>query len=237
MTIIVCYTSCLVLIFSCISSSILTGWDLFDIQHQNRINLFCGCPSFWLDILIVSQYHMGICILILGSNIWHAWYPGQEVIKEKKLKLCALYRALSSTVYETCTYLILLWIWIITISILWQQSFCFAAELYKSNHPLILCTDDVGVFCTSLSAEYALASSTFGGCYVFCTYDLTIFSASFWPLYTFSNHKVSGRGKCFSLQGRPSSLFLLRMKWNKNWRKYLLQLLESWICNWNFMRF
>lgn len=57
--------------------------------------------------------------------------------------------------------------------------FCFAAELYKSNHPLILCTDDVGVFCTSLSAEYALASSTFGGCYVFCTYDLTIFSASF----------------------------------------------------------
>ncbi|CAA2992457.1 adenosine deaminase [Olea europaea subsp. europaea] len=36
------------------------------------------------------------------------------------------------------------------------------AELYKSNHPLILCTDDVGVFCTSLSAEYALASSTFG---------------------------------------------------------------------------
>ncbi|KAL2495359.1 adenosine/AMP deaminase family protein [Forsythia ovata] len=36
------------------------------------------------------------------------------------------------------------------------------ADLYKSNHPLILCTDDVGVFSTSLSAEYALASSAFG---------------------------------------------------------------------------
>ncbi|KAI3456430.1 hypothetical protein Pfo_013093 [Paulownia fortunei] len=36
------------------------------------------------------------------------------------------------------------------------------ADLYKSNHPLILCTDDAGVFSTSLSAEYALASSTFG---------------------------------------------------------------------------
>lgn len=37
-----------------------------------------------------------------------------------------------------------------------------AADLYKSNHPLVLCTDDAGVFSTSLSAEYALASSTFG---------------------------------------------------------------------------
>ncbi|KAL3627537.1 hypothetical protein CASFOL_028900 [Castilleja foliolosa] len=36
------------------------------------------------------------------------------------------------------------------------------ADLYKSNHPVILCTDDTGVFSTSLSAEYALASSTFG---------------------------------------------------------------------------
>ncbi|GFP97018.1 adenosine deaminase-like protein [Phtheirospermum japonicum] len=36
------------------------------------------------------------------------------------------------------------------------------ADLYKSNHPMILCTDDTGVFSTSLSAEYALASSAFG---------------------------------------------------------------------------
>ncbi|KAL6562218.1 hypothetical protein OROGR_003225 [Orobanche gracilis] len=36
------------------------------------------------------------------------------------------------------------------------------ADLYKSNHPLVLCTDDAGVFSTSLSAEYALASSAFG---------------------------------------------------------------------------
>ncbi|KAL6546730.1 hypothetical protein OROMI_022451 [Orobanche minor] len=36
------------------------------------------------------------------------------------------------------------------------------ADLYKLNHPLVLCTDDAGVFSTSLSAEYALASSAFG---------------------------------------------------------------------------
>ncbi|KAK4439317.1 N6-mAMP deaminase [Sesamum alatum] len=36
------------------------------------------------------------------------------------------------------------------------------ADLYESNHPLILCTDDAGVFSTSLSTEYMLASSTFG---------------------------------------------------------------------------
>ncbi|PIN21147.1 Adenine deaminase/adenosine deaminase [Handroanthus impetiginosus] len=36
------------------------------------------------------------------------------------------------------------------------------ADLYRSNHPLILCTDDSGIFSTSLSSEYALASSTFG---------------------------------------------------------------------------
>ncbi|XP_073308051.1 N6-mAMP deaminase [Primulina huaijiensis] len=36
------------------------------------------------------------------------------------------------------------------------------ADLYKSNHPLVLCTDDAGVFSTSLSNEYSLASSAFG---------------------------------------------------------------------------
>ncbi|GJY63856.1 adenosine deaminase-like protein [Tanacetum coccineum] len=36
------------------------------------------------------------------------------------------------------------------------------AELYKENHPIVICTDDSGVFSTSLSNEYAIASSTFG---------------------------------------------------------------------------
>lgn len=35
-------------------------------------------------------------------------------------------------------------------------------DLYKSNHPLALCTDDSGMFSTSLSNEYYLAASTFG---------------------------------------------------------------------------
>ncbi|GLT52605.1 hypothetical protein SLA2020_259370 [Shorea laevis] len=35
-------------------------------------------------------------------------------------------------------------------------------DLYNSKHPLVLCTDDSGVFSTSLSREYKLASSAFG---------------------------------------------------------------------------
>eukprot|EP00252_Welwitschia_mirabilis_P011204 TRINITY_DN25227_c0_g1_i1.p1 TRINITY_DN25227_c0_g1~~TRINITY_DN25227_c0_g1_i1.p1 ORF type:complete len:380 (-),score=91.22 TRINITY_DN25227_c0_g1_i1:542-1681(-) len=35
------------------------------------------------------------------------------------------------------------------------------ADLYQNKHPLILCTDDPGVFSTTISQEYALAASTF----------------------------------------------------------------------------
>ncbi|XP_057962584.1 N6-mAMP deaminase [Malania oleifera] len=36
------------------------------------------------------------------------------------------------------------------------------ANLYNAKHPLVLCTDDTGVFSTSLTCEYMLAASTFG---------------------------------------------------------------------------
>ncbi|KAK3188337.1 hypothetical protein Dsin_027898 [Dipteronia sinensis] len=36
------------------------------------------------------------------------------------------------------------------------------ANLYAAKHPLVLCTDDSGVFSTTLSKEYHLAASTFG---------------------------------------------------------------------------
>ncbi|XP_061347897.1 N6-mAMP deaminase-like [Gastrolobium bilobum] len=36
------------------------------------------------------------------------------------------------------------------------------ANLYKSKHPLVLCTDDSGVFSTCLSKEYKIAADSFG---------------------------------------------------------------------------
>ncbi|XP_020227616.1 adenosine deaminase-like protein isoform X2 [Cajanus cajan] len=36
------------------------------------------------------------------------------------------------------------------------------ADLYKAKHPLVLCTDDSGVFSTSLSNEYKIAADSFG---------------------------------------------------------------------------
>ncbi|KAK2842441.1 hypothetical protein Q5P01_012641 [Channa striata] len=33
---------------------------------------------------------------------------------------------------------------------------------YQLGHPIVICTDDKGVFCTDLSQEYQLAASTFG---------------------------------------------------------------------------
>jgi adenosine deaminase len=36
---------------------------------------------------------------------------------------------------------------------------CWTVELYKAKHPIVICTDDPGIFCTTLSQEYALAAS------------------------------------------------------------------------------
>ena len=43
----------------------------------------------------------------------------------------------------------------------WLLLIFYAADLYRVKHPLILCTDDPGVFSTTISQEYALAASCF----------------------------------------------------------------------------
>lgn len=60
------------------------------------------------------------------------------------------------------SFIILLVMIIISIMSLLKHNCVYIAEdLYKSKHPIVLCTDDAGVFSTSLSKEYSLASSTF----------------------------------------------------------------------------
>jgi adenosine deaminase len=43
------------------------------------------------------------------------------------------------------------------------------ARLYEAGHPVVLCTDDSGVFDTTLSEEYAIAGEAFK----LCAADLT----------------------------------------------------------------
>jgi len=44
----------------------------------------------------------------------------------------------------------------------YHDAFVHAVDLYNAKHPLVLCTDDSGVFSTSLTREYKIAASTFG---------------------------------------------------------------------------
>lgn len=46
-----------------------------------------------------------------------------------------------------------------------------AADLYKVKHPLVLCTDDSGVFSTSLCHEYSVAASAYGRFHVTIPYS------------------------------------------------------------------
>ncbi|KHN03460.1 Cytochrome P450 77A1 [Glycine soja] len=48
----------------------------------------------------------------------------------------------------------------IPVSLCKQMS--FVVDLYNAKHPLVLCTDDSGVFSTSLSNEYKIAAFSFG---------------------------------------------------------------------------
>ncbi|KAL1829813.1 hypothetical protein ACET3Z_008225 [Daucus carota] len=83
----------------------------------------------------------------IPERIGHACFFGEEEWKKLKSTKIPVEICLTSNIQTN------------SISSLEVHHF---EDLYRSKHPIVLCTDDAGVFSTSLSKEYSLASSTFG---------------------------------------------------------------------------
>lgn len=110
-----------------------------------------------------------------------------------------------------------------------------AVDLYNSEHPLILCTDDSGVFSTSVSGEYILASTKFGTSIFYLKIDSFGINILVTIFPTIS--KIWDRKKCSNLQAGQLTSFLLTKELKRNWRRYLYQLLKSWTYNYNCFQF
>lgn len=110
-----------------------------------------------------------------------------------------------------------------------------AVDLYNSEHPLILCTDDSGVFSTSVSGEYILASTKFGTSIFYIKIDS--FSINILVTIFPTISKIWDRKKCSNLQAGQLTSFLLTKELKRNWRRYLYQLLKSWTYNYNCFQF
>lgn len=82
-----------------------------------------------------------------------------------------------------------------------------AADLYKAQHPLVLCTDDVGVFSTSLSGEYKLAASAFGRSDVSVAFYKNMIG-KLTDICFISSIKLLERGNCFSWQEMQLNMYL-----------------------------
>ncbi|RWR93410.1 adenosine deaminase-like protein isoform X1 [Cinnamomum micranthum f. kanehirae] len=104
-----------------------------------RVTLHCGEVPNQKEIQAMLEFH--------PHRIGHACCLGEEEWRCLKASKIPVEICLSSNVMTR------------SVSSINDHHF---VDLYNASHPLLLCTDDSGVFSTSLTQEYALASSTFG---------------------------------------------------------------------------
>ncbi|KAL7212104.1 hypothetical protein ACSBR2_014885 [Camellia fascicularis] len=111
----------------------------FAREQGLSITLHCGEVPNLVEINAMLDF--------LPGRIGHACFFGEE--EWRKLKSCKIpvEICLTSNIRTE------------TISSVDVHHF---VDLYNAEHPTVLCTDDSGVFSTSLSGEYILASSAFG---------------------------------------------------------------------------
>ncbi|KAF5944313.1 hypothetical protein HYC85_018390 [Camellia sinensis] len=120
----------------------------FAREQGLSITLHCGEVPNPVEINAMLDF--------LPGRIGHACFFGEE--EWRKLKSCKIpvEICLTSNIRTE------------TISSVDVHHF---VDLYNAEHPTVLCTDDSGVFSTSLSGEYILASSAFGRSYAFYEYE------------------------------------------------------------------
>ncbi|XAR53776.1 Adenosine deaminase [Bertholletia excelsa] len=111
----------------------------FAREQGLSITLHCGEVPNQEEIQAMLEFYPG--------RIGHACYLGEEEWKTLKSHKIPVEICLTSNIRTE------------TISSLDVHHF---VDLHNAKHPIVLCTDDSGVFSTSLSREYVLASSTFG---------------------------------------------------------------------------
>ncbi|KAF3779991.1 Adenosine deaminase-like protein [Nymphaea thermarum] len=108
-------------------------------EHGLAITLHCG--------EVYNPNEIKAMLEFCPQRVGHAcWFEQEDWTKLKSLNI-PVEVCLSSNV-QTCR-----------VSSIRDHHFDY---LYRNNLPLVLCTDDSGVFSTNLSREYYLAASTFG---------------------------------------------------------------------------
>lgn len=120
-------------------------WDTFSqplhfAKEQGlSVTLHCG--------EVKNQKEVQAMLDFVPQRIGHAIFLEEEQWKQLKASKIPVEICLTSNIRTEC------------VTCIENHHF---VDLYESKHPIALCTDDTGIFSTSLSGEYRLAASTFG---------------------------------------------------------------------------